>query len=112
MVPGAKIGAQSSADDDMEDGIEKHTKKSQPILELTNEDDNPAPCPKKSKHWKLSKKKTTVINSNNSSSDDQVVITKRKPNKINLVASPKTLDSDIEEIKNSKENSEDELGEC
>lgn len=96
----------------MEDGTEKHTKKSQPILELTDEDDNPAPRPKKSKHRKLSKKKSTVINSNDSSSDDPVVITKRKPNKINLAASLKTLDSDIEETKNPKENSEDELGEC
>ena len=43
-----------------------------------------------------------------SSSDDQVR-KKGKPNKKVLAAS---LDSDIEEIQNLKENSEEELGEC
>ena len=46
--PTAKIGAQSSADNEMEDGTQKHTKKTHHTLELTDEEDDPAPRPKKS----------------------------------------------------------------
>lgn len=113
--PTSKIGDQSSADKEMEDGTQIHTEKTQPILVLTDvdEDDDddlpapPPPRPKKSKPRKQLKKKPTVIESNDSSSDDQV-IAQKKPNNKNLAAS---LDSDIEEIPNPKETPEDELGE-
>ena len=74
MEPTAKIGAQSSADIEMEDNTQKHTKKSQPVLELTEDDDNPPPHPKKTTHQKQSKKKATVIDSDDS--NDQVITKK------------------------------------
>ena len=110
--PTAEIGAQSPANDsdqEMEDATQKDPKKSQPVFELSDEDDNLAPRPKTSKRRKQSKKKKMVIDSNDSSSDDQVT-TKKKP-KVNLAASLQ-VDMDIEEIPNPKESAEDELGEC
>jgi hypothetical protein len=67
MEPTEKNGAQSSVDNQMEDGTPKGpkhtqgTQKSLEIADLDDEDDNPAPCPKESKHQKQSKKKATVI---------------------------------------------------
>jgi hypothetical protein len=117
MEPTEKIGAQSSADNQMEDGTPKgpkHTQGTQNTLDLIDldddEDDNPAPCPKKTKHRKQSKKKAMIVDTDHFSSDDQVIM-KKKPNRINLAAS---LDSDIEEIENPKKNPEspeEELGE-
>ena len=47
----------------MEDGTKKPTKKTQHIVELTDEDDNLALHPKKSKHRKQSKKKLASLSS-------------------------------------------------
>ena len=111
----AKIIAQSSADNKKGDSTQKRTKVNQPILEISissansDEDDSqapPSPCPKKTKRRKH-KKKATVIDSDDSLSDDQA-IKKTKCTKINLAP---TVDTDIEEIQNPKENSEEELGE-
>jgi hypothetical protein len=93
----------------MEDGTQRHIKKTQQILNLTDEDEIPPPRPKKSKARKQSKKKATVIDSGDSSSDDQIS-SKRKPTKTNLAASLQ-VDTDIEEIPNPKESPEEELGE-
>ena len=119
MEPTAENGTQllassEDADQEMADGTEKHTKKKRPILELTDEDDNPVPRPKKSKNRKLSKKKATVIDSDDESSDDQVRTKKRRRTQpsSNLAISGQA-DTDIEEIpnpKNTKETPEEELG--
>ena len=122
----ANIVAQSSADKESEDGTQKSTKNNQPVLvpisiDEDYDDNFPAPPPlrpKKSNPRKRSKRKATLIESNESSSDDQI-ITKKKHTKKRLAAS---LDSDIEEmpnpkeiaeegIRDSKETSEEELGE-
>lgn len=96
-----------------------------------DDDDNPRPRPEKSKGRKKSKNSPMVIDSSSddqvnkkgmlnkkvlpvisenamdvdSSSDDQV---RKKPNKTVLAASP---DSDTEEIQDTKESPEEELGE-
>ena len=110
---GAQLLASENTDQEMADGTEKHTQKKQPILELSDEDDNPVPRPKKSKHRKQSKKKATVIDSDDESSDDQVKTKKRQRTQPNLAISVQ-VDTDIEEIpnpKNMKETPEEELGE-
>lgn len=87
-----------------------------------DDDDNPRPRPEKSKGRKKSKNSPMVIDS---SSDDQVnkkgmlnkkvlpvisenAMVRKKPNKTVLAASP---DSDTEEIQDTKESPEEELGE-
>ena len=61
----------SPTDKEMGDSTQRHHKKTQNILELSDEDedDNPVPPSKKSKGRKQSNKKSTVIDS---SSDEQV----------------------------------------
>ena len=58
----AKIGTQSSAEKPKEDSAQKHTKKTQQVLDIIDEDDSPpspAPRPKKTK-CRMHKKKATV----------------------------------------------------
>ena len=104
----AKIGTQSSAEKPKEDSAQKHTKKTQQVLDIIDEDDSPpspTPRPKKTKR-RMHKKKATVINSDDSSSDDQTIRNKKRTQTKAAI-----VDTDIEEIPNPKEDSEEELGE-
>jgi hypothetical protein len=93
----------------MEDGqAYSHPKSPQHI---TDDDENPAPPPKRSKGKKKSKKKSTVVDSS-SESDDHVTSSKKGPGKLTVASeNAMEIDSEIEEIPNPKETSEDELGE-
>lgn len=98
----AKISTQFSADKEKEDSTQKLTEKTPHVFDIT---DSPPPRPKKTK--RRQKKKATVIDSDDSSSNEQVI---RKTKRIKTNPAP-TVDTDIEEIPNPKEDSEEELGE-
>ena len=74
-------------------------------LPTSDDDEIPAPRPKKPNGGKKTKKKTIVLDSD-LSSDDQVI--KTKPKKINLPGSIQ-VDTDMEEIETKKETPEEEL---
>ena len=91
----------------MED--DSHPKSPQHVTD-DNDLENIAPPPKRSKNKKKSKKKSTVVVSDSSSESD-VHVTSKKEKLAVASQNAMVIDSEIEEIPNSKESSEDELGE-
>ena len=77
----------------MEDGTQKHHRKTQNILKLSDEDEdnNLVPRPKKSKGRKQSKKRSTVIDS----SSNEQVSKKWKPNKTVTSKNAMVIDSEV-----------------
>ena len=110
----------------MEDiGAHSHVKNTLHVPNSSNADEDPVPCPEKSKSKRKLKQNTTVVESSESS-DDLPEVIKKKPavtsknamdidmdqDKMKGGKHKKAIrvDSEIEEVKNIEENSEDELG--